>query len=136
MAGFLNPSGRARAHPGLYRRITELNIAAGYAEHLVATWNARQEAHMPMLFSPGAALAARHWFLWVRYPACRITNAVDLRAFMKLSRDCHDFIDKMDTHYPVLVSNTGCRSTTSRTRMTGKVCNERGPPTEAAYKAI
>jgi hypothetical protein len=30
------------------------------AEHSVATWNARQEAHTPMLFSPtiGAALAA------------------------------------------------------------------------------
>ena len=40
------------------------------AEHLIATWNARQEAHMPMLFSPtiGAAIAARHWFLWVRCP--------------------------------------------------------------------
>lgn len=51
------------------------------AEHLIATWNARQEAHMPMLFSPtiGAALAARHWFLWARCPACRTINAVDLR---------------------------------------------------------
>ena len=30
------------------------------AEHLIATWNARQEAHMPMLFLPtiGAAIAA------------------------------------------------------------------------------
>ena len=30
------------------------------AERLIATWNARQEAHMPMLFSPtiGAAVAA------------------------------------------------------------------------------
>jgi hypothetical protein len=28
---------------------------------------------MPMLFSPtiGCALKARHWFLWVRRPACR-----------------------------------------------------------------
>ena len=51
------------------------------AEHLVATWNARQEAHMPMLFSPtiGAAIAARCWYLWVRCPACRTTNAIDLR---------------------------------------------------------
>jgi hypothetical protein len=34
-----------------------------------------------MLFSPtiGAALAARRWFLWVRCPACRTTNAIDLR---------------------------------------------------------
>ena len=51
------------------------------AEHLIATWNARQEAHMPMLFSPtiGAAIATRHWFLWIRCPACRTTNAIDLR---------------------------------------------------------
>jgi hypothetical protein len=51
------------------------------AEHLIATWNARQEAHMPMLFSPtiGAAIAARHWWLWVRCPACRTINAIDLR---------------------------------------------------------
>jgi hypothetical protein len=52
------------------------------AEHLIATWNSRQEAHMPMLFSPtiGAAIAARHWFLWVRCPGCRTTQAIDLRA--------------------------------------------------------
>jgi hypothetical protein len=51
------------------------------AKHLIATWNARQEAHMPVLFSPtiGAAIAARHWFLWVRCPACRTINAIDLR---------------------------------------------------------
>ena len=51
------------------------------AERLVATWNARQEGQMPMLFSPtiGAAIAARHWFLWIRCPACRTTNAIDLR---------------------------------------------------------
>jgi hypothetical protein len=51
------------------------------AERLVATWNARQEAHMPMLFSPtiGAAIAARYWFLWVRCPACCTTQSVDLR---------------------------------------------------------
>jgi hypothetical protein len=52
------------------------------AGHLVATWNARQEAHMPMLFAPtiGAAITAKHWFLWVRCPACRTTSSVDLRA--------------------------------------------------------
>ncbi len=37
---------------------------------------------MPMLFSPtiGAAVTAGYWFLWVRCPACRTTNAIDLRA--------------------------------------------------------
>jgi hypothetical protein len=46
------------------------------AERLVETWNARQAAHMPALFSPtiGAALAARYWYLWVRCPACRMTS--------------------------------------------------------------
>jgi len=45
------------------------------AERLVADWNARQEGHMPMLFSPtiGAATAAGYWFLWVRCLACRTT---------------------------------------------------------------
>jgi len=51
------------------------------AESLVATWNGRQAVHMPMLFSPtiGAAIAARYWFLWVRCPACRTTQSIDLR---------------------------------------------------------
>ena len=51
------------------------------AERLVADWNARQEGHMPMLFSPtiGAAVAAGYWFLWVRCPACRTTQSIDLR---------------------------------------------------------
>jgi hypothetical protein len=51
------------------------------AKRLVAAWNARQEAHMPMLFAPtiGAAIVARYWFLWVRCPACRTTNSIDLR---------------------------------------------------------
>jgi hypothetical protein len=36
---------------------------------------------MPMLFSPTleAAILTRHYFLWVRCPACRATAAVDLR---------------------------------------------------------
>jgi hypothetical protein len=51
------------------------------AERLIATWNARQEARMPMLFSPtiGAAITARYWYLWVRCPACRSTSSIDLR---------------------------------------------------------
>src|SRR6202040_1822406 len=43
--------------------------------------NERQAKRMPMLFSPtiGAAIAAGFWFLWVRCPACRTINAIDLR---------------------------------------------------------
>jgi hypothetical protein len=34
-----------------------------------------------MIFSPtiGAAIAARYLYLWVRCPACRTINAIDLR---------------------------------------------------------
>jgi hypothetical protein len=66
----------AAARRALGRRVLE------DAERLIATWNARQEAHMPMLFSPtiGAAITARYWFLWVRCPACRTTQSVDIRA--------------------------------------------------------
>jgi hypothetical protein len=36
---------------------------------------------MPALFSPtiGAAITAAYWFLWVRCPACKTINAIDLR---------------------------------------------------------
>jgi hypothetical protein len=36
---------------------------------------------MPLLCAPtiSAAIAARRWFLWVRCPACRTTQAIDLR---------------------------------------------------------
>jgi hypothetical protein len=62
------------------RRATDPQIIED-AARLVAAWNERQEKRMPMLFSPtiGAAIAARYWFLWVRCPACRTINAIDLR---------------------------------------------------------
>ena len=62
------------------RHATEAQVLED-AERLVAVGNERQAKRMPMLFSPtiGAAIAARHWFLWVRCPACRTINAVDLR---------------------------------------------------------
>jgi hypothetical protein len=51
------------------------------AEALIAAWNDRQARRMPLLFTPpiGAALTARHHFLWVYCPACRITRDIDLR---------------------------------------------------------
>lgn len=62
------------------RRATEAQVLED-AERLIAAWNERQEKQMPMLFSPtiGAAIAARYWFLWVRCPACRTINAIDIR---------------------------------------------------------
>src|SRR5215467_15029536 len=63
------------------RRATDAQVL-GDAECLIAAWNERQAKRMPMLFSPtiGAANAAGYWFLWVRCPACRTINAIDLRA--------------------------------------------------------
>jgi hypothetical protein len=63
------------------KRATDAQILED-AERLIAAWNERQAKRMPMLFSPtiGCALKARHWFLWVRCPACRTSQAIDLRA--------------------------------------------------------
>jgi hypothetical protein len=62
------------------RRATDAQVLED-AERLIAAWNDRQARRMPMLFAPtlGAAIASRYWFLWVRCPACRTTNAIDLR---------------------------------------------------------
>jgi hypothetical protein len=62
------------------QRATEAQILED-AGRLVAAWNERQAKRMPMLFSPtiGCALKARHWFLWVRCPACYTTQSIDLR---------------------------------------------------------
>jgi len=62
------------------RRASEVQVLED-AERLIAAWNDRQSKRMPMLFSPtiGAAIAARYWFLWVRCPACRTIQAIDLR---------------------------------------------------------
>lgn len=62
------------------RRATDQQVRED-AERLIANWNERQGARMPLLFSPtiGAALAARYWFLWVHCPACHNTSGIDLR---------------------------------------------------------
>jgi hypothetical protein len=62
------------------RRATDAQVLED-AERLIAAWNERQAKQMPMLFSPtiGAAITAGYWFLWVRCPACRTVNAIDLR---------------------------------------------------------
>ena len=62
------------------RRATDPQVRDD-AERLIVAWNERQARRMPLLFSPtiGAALAARHWFLWVYCPACRNMSGIDLR---------------------------------------------------------
>jgi hypothetical protein len=71
---------RAAEKTATEQRATDSQIMAD-AERLVAVWNDRQKRRMPMLFAPtiGAAIAAGYWFLWVRCPACRTINAIDLR---------------------------------------------------------
>jgi hypothetical protein len=72
------------------------------AERLIGAWNERQARRMPMLFSPsiGAAIASRHWFLWVRCPACRTTNAIDL----------HTLDRHRDAAGTSLIPSLSCRS--------------------------
>jgi len=59
------------------RRATDAQVLED-AERLIKAWNGRQAKRM---FSPtiGAAVTAGYWFLWVRCPACRTTNVIDLR---------------------------------------------------------
>jgi hypothetical protein len=82
------------------RRATDAHLRFS----LIAAWNERQARRMPLLFAPtiGAALAARHHFLWVYCPACRTTRDVDLRAL-----DRHR--DAAVTSLIPLVSCRSCR---------------------------
>ena len=83
------------------RRATDAQILED-AERPITAWNERQAKRMPMLFSPtiGAAITAGYWFLWVRCPACRTINAIDLRAL-----DRHP-----DAAVSSLISALSCRS--------------------------
>jgi hypothetical protein len=62
------------------RRTTDAQVLED-AERLIAAWNERQALRAPVIFSPtiGGAIRAGYWFLWVRCPACRTINAIDLR---------------------------------------------------------
>jgi hypothetical protein len=83
------------------RRATDDQVLED-ADRLIAAWIERQANQMPMLFSPtiGAAVTAGYWFLWVRCPACRTINAIDLRT--------------LDRHHDAAVSSLipalSCRS--------------------------
>jgi hypothetical protein len=83
------------------RRATDTQVLED-AERLIAAWNERQAKRMPMLFSPtiGAAITAGYWFLWVCCPACRTTNAIDLRTL-----DRH-----RDAAVTSLIPSLSCRS--------------------------
>ena len=92
---------RAAEKEAATRRATDAQVLED-AEGLIAAWNERQAERMPMLFSPtiGAAITARHWFLWVRCPACRTVKATDLRTL-----DRHH-----DAAVSSLISTLSCRS--------------------------
>ena len=62
------------------RRATDAQVLED-AERLIAAWNEREALRAPMIFSTtiGAAIKAGYWFLWVRCPACRTINAINLR---------------------------------------------------------
>jgi hypothetical protein len=83
------------------RRATDAQVLED-ADRLIAAWNERQANQMPMLFSPtiGAAVTAGYWFLWVRCPACRTINAIDLRTL-----DRHH-----DAAVTSLIPTLSCRS--------------------------
>jgi hypothetical protein len=87
------------------KRATDAQVLAD-AEGLIAAWNERQSKGSPMLFAPtiGAAIAAGYWFLWVRCPACRTINAIDLRTLAPHSRNWCGY------HGPA--SRTKCGSST------------------------
>ena len=92
---------RAAEKEAMARRALDPQVRAD-AERLIADWNERQAKRMPMLFSPtiGAAISARHWYLWVRCPACRTINAIDLRTI-----DRH-----RDAAVTILIPWLSCRS--------------------------
>ena len=81
------------------RRATDAQVLED-AERLIAAWNERQALHAPMIFSVRAAIGAGYWFLWVRCPACRTINAIDLRTL-----DLH-----ADTAVTSLIPALSCRS--------------------------
>jgi hypothetical protein len=87
------------------RRATDAQVLED-AERLIAAWNERQAKRMPMLFSPtiGAAVTPGYWSRWVRCPACRTTNAIDLRTL-----DRH-----RDAAVTSLIPALSCRSSQMR----------------------
>ncbi|MGC2076314.1 MAG: hypothetical protein WA728_09855 [Xanthobacteraceae bacterium] len=99
------------------RRATDVQVLED-AERLIAVWNERQAKRMPIIFPPtiGAAITARYWLLWVRCPACRTINAIDLWT--------------LDRHHDVAVTSLipalSCRSC-RRTRRSQNSCAYHGP---------
>ena len=92
---------------------------------LVEAFNARQAAHMPMLFSPtiDAAITAGYWFLRARCPACRTTGDVDLRTL-----DWH-----RGAAVTALTPALSCRSCRPNAPFAELVCLSKSSVTEEYY---
>jgi hypothetical protein len=120
---------RAAKKEAASRRATDAQVLED-AERLIGAWNERQEKRMPLLYPPtiGAAILARYWFLWVRCPACRTINAIDLRA---LDRHRDAAVTGLAGQTLRSQSSCGCRGPVSPmkcVRSTGGACsgNNRG----------
>ena len=105
------------------RRATERQILED-ADHMSTVWNERPK-RMPMLFSLtiGAAITAGYWFLWVRCPACRTTQSVDLRTL-----DRHP-----DAAITSLIPALSCRSCWPNAPFAELVCLSRSSVGEEYY---
>jgi hypothetical protein len=100
------------------RRATDAQVLED-AERLIAAWNERQALRAPMIFSPtiGAATRAGYWFLWVRCPACRTINAIDLRTLERHA----------DAAVTSLIPALSCRSCRPNAPFAEFSCACRGP---------
>ena len=78
---------------------------------------------MPMLFSPtiGAAIAARYWFLWMRCPACRTIDAVNLRTLDPSPRRSGDH---SHSHTLVPLVPTECTVRRARATIANSIADE------------
>jgi hypothetical protein len=119
-----DPRRKAAEQEAAARRGTERQILED-ADHLITVWNERQAKRMPMLFSPtiGAAITSGYWFLWVRCPACRTTQSVDLRTL-----DRHP-----DAAITSLIPALSCRSCRPNAPFAELVCLSRSSVGEEYY---
>jgi hypothetical protein len=118
------------------RRATDAQVLED-AERLIAAWNERQALRAPMIFSPtiGAAIRAGYWFLWVRCPACRTINAIDLRTL-----DRHPDAAVTSPHplalVPILPAERAVRGARAAIAHQHRRRNARGTSSASAWRMI
>src|SRR5215831_14505347 len=116
------------------RRATDAQVLED-AERLIAAWNERQALRAPMIFSPtiGAAIKAGYWFLWVRCPACRTINAIDLR-----TRDRHPdaAVSSLIPALPLVSAERAVRRARAAIKDQHRRRNARGASAASAWRMI